>query len=112
MRRKDSASGTSGGAGVGVGVGVGLGVAVGVGAAAQIGPEMVLLFNVTAPVCARARPSKLAPLFRLMEVSARIFPMNEVAVSRVAELPTLHHTLHGSPPVTDDWGDVMSVDAD
>jgi hypothetical protein len=47
-----------------------------------------------------------------MEVSARIFPMNEVVVSRVAELATLHHTLHGSPPVTDEPGEVMSVDAD
>jgi hypothetical protein len=47
-----------------------------------------------------------------MDVSARIFPMNEVIVSRVAELTTLHHTLHGSPPVTDEPGDVMSVAAD
>jgi hypothetical protein len=36
--------------------------------------------------------------------------MNEVVVSRVAELPILHHTLQGSPPVTDEPGDVMSVD--
>jgi hypothetical protein len=38
--------------------------------------------------------------------------MNEVVVSRVAELTTLHHTLHGSPPVTDEPGDVMRVAAD
>jgi hypothetical protein len=73
---------------------------------------IVLLSIVTAPVCARARPFKVAPLFRVMLVRARIFPMNEVLVSRVAELPILHHTLHGSPPVTDEPGDVMSVDAD
>ena len=47
-----------------------------------------------------------------MLVSARIFPMNAVVVSRVADETTLHHTLHGSPPVTDEPGDVMSVDAD
>jgi hypothetical protein len=47
-----------------------------------------------------------------MEVSARIFPKNEVVVSRVADVSALHHTLHGSPPVTDDAGDVMIVAAD
>jgi len=73
---------------------------------------MVLVSNVTAPVCARALPFKLAPLFKVMDVSARIFPMNSVVVPRVAELATLHHTLHGSPPVTDEPGDVMSVAAD
>ena len=45
-----------------------------------------------------------------MSVSAKIFPMNEVVVSSVAELPTLHHTLQGSPPVTDEPGDVIRVD--
>jgi hypothetical protein len=47
-----------------------------------------------------------------MDVSAKILPINEVVVSRVAELSTRHHTLHGSPPVTDEAGDVMSVDLD
>ncbi len=96
---------------VAVTVGVLVEVAVAVGAAAQL-REMVLASNVTAPVCARARPFKLAPVFRVMDVSARIFPMNLVFVPRVAELPTLHHALHGSPPVTDEPDDVMSVDAD
>lgn len=36
--------------------------------------------------------------------------MNEVLVPRVAELPTLHHTLQGSPPVTEEFDDVMSVE--
>jgi hypothetical protein len=45
-----------------------------------------------------------------MSVSARILPMNAVVVSRVAELPTLHHTLQGSPPVIEEPGDVMRVD--
>ena len=67
---------------------------------------------VTAPVCARARPFKVALLVRVMDVNARIFPLNAVDASSVAEVPTLHHTLHASPPVTDEPGDVMSVDAD
>jgi hypothetical protein len=96
---------------VGLGVLVRVAVAVG-GAAAQTGPVKVLVSNVTAPVCARALPSRLAPVFREMDVSARIFPMKLVFVPRVAELTTLHHTLHGSPPVTDEPADVMSVDAD
>jgi len=32
--------------------------------------------NVTAPVCARARPFKVAPVFKVMLVRARIFPVN------------------------------------
>jgi hypothetical protein len=93
------------GAGVGVETGVGL-----VAAPAQVGPEMVLASNVTSPVCARARPFNVAPLRSQTDVSAKIFPINEVVVSRVAELPTLHHTLQGSPPVTDEPVDVVSPD--
>ena len=73
---------------------------------------MILVSNVTAPVCAIARPFKVAPPFKVMDSSARIFPLNAVVVPRVAELPTLHHTLQGSPPVTDEFVDVTSVDAD
>src|ERR1022692_4210824 len=52
-------------------------------------PPMTLLFRVTAPLIARALPQPmLAPLFRVMLVSARIFPWNFVVVPRVAELPT------------------------
>jgi hypothetical protein len=36
--------------------------------------------------------------------------MNEVDVPRVVELPIRHHTLHGSPPVTDEPDDVMRVE--
>jgi hypothetical protein len=85
-------------------------VAAGPVAGKQPAPEIVLESSVTAPVWARARPFKVAPVFRLMDVRARIFPMKEVVVSRVAELPILHHTLQGSPPVTDEPGDVMRVD--
>ncbi len=106
--------GVSVGVAVGVadGVGVSVGVAVGVGGTKQTGPVMVSVSNVTAPFCAKARPFKLAPAFTVIDVKARMFPMNDVRKSIVAELPTLHHTLHGSPPVTDESGDVMSVDAD
>ena len=98
--------------GVAVAVAVDVAVAVGVAVAAGAQPavETLLLCSVTAPVCARARPFKSAPVFRVMLVSARIFPLNEVVVSRVADEATLHHTLHGSPPVTDEPGDVISVD--
>ena len=41
-----------------------------------------------------------------------MFPINDEFVSSVAELGTSHHTLQGSLPVTDEPGDVMSVDAD
>lgn len=81
-------------------------------ATAQAGPEMVLESNVTvAADSARNRPFNLAPVFMaLAPFCEKTFPMNEVDVSRVVELPIRHHTLHGSPPVTDEPGDVMSVD--
>jgi hypothetical protein len=46
----------------------------------------------------------------LTPFKARMFPMNDVVVSSVTELPILHHTLQGSPPVTDEPGEVISVD--
>ena len=80
------------------------------GGEAQAAVLIVLESSVTAPVWARARPFNLAPVFRPMDVSARIFPIKEVVVPRVAELPILHQTLQGSPPVTEEPGDVMSVE--
>lgn len=38
--------------------------------------------------------------------------MNSVPVPRVPDETSLHHTLHGSPPVTDELDDVVSVAAD
>jgi len=73
---------------------------------------IVLSSSVTAPVCAKARPFNVAPVFNAIDVLARIFPMNEVVVPRVPDETSLHHTLHGSPPVTDEPDDVVSVDAD
>ena len=75
------------------------------------GPEMVLPFNTTvAAACAKIRPFKVAPEFMAVvsaTLAVTIFPMNEVFEPRVAALPILHHTLQGSPPVTDELDDVM-----
>jgi hypothetical protein len=67
---------------------------------AQFDVVTLLSFNVTAPVCTRAFPFKVAPVFKVMLARARIFPVNSVPEPRVAELGTRHHTLHGSPPTT------------
>ena len=74
--------------------------------------ETMLLSSVTAPVCAKALPDTLAPVFKVMLVSARMFPMNEVVVPRVAELPTCQNTLQPEPPLmmfTDELLAVVSV---
>jgi hypothetical protein len=72
------------GTGIGVSVATGSGVFVAVGtgvfATAQDGPVIALLSNVTAPVCTKARPFKLAPVCTLMDVDASILPINEVFV--------------------------------
>src|ERR1019366_387933 len=60
-------------------------------------PPITLLSNVTAPLIARALPQPmLAPVFRVMLVSARIFPSNAVVVPRVAELPTCQNTFRSA----------------
>lgn len=97
---------------VGVSMAVAVPVAVGVSVAStlQTGPVMVLDCKITWPVCTKARPFKVAPVFIVMSVSAKILPTNEVFVSKVAEVPMRHHVLQGSPPVIDEPGDVMRVD--
>ena len=73
-------------------------VAVAVGSRALQTMELILLVSrVTAPFRARALPSRLALVFRVMLVNARIFPWNEVVVPSVAELPTFQNTLHPDP---------------
>ena len=72
---------------------------------------MVLASNVTA-ACAKARPFRLAPVCMLMLVPARILPTIEELGKMSAAETSLHQTLHGSPPVTDESADVVSVDAD
>ena len=90
-----------------------LGVATSVVVVAEhTGPVIVLASKVTVPgSCANRRPFKEAPVFiALTPLSAKILPIKEVVVARVAELPIRHHTLQGSPPVTDEPGEVISVD--
>jgi hypothetical protein len=55
---------------------------------AQVGTEITLSFSVTAPVCAKTRPSTLAPESSVTEAKARMVPTKEVVLPRVAELPT------------------------
>jgi hypothetical protein len=50
--------------------------------------EMALLSIVTAPFLASARPDRLAPVPKLMLVSATMLPLKAVPVPSVAELPT------------------------
>ena len=62
--------------------------------------EMLLVSSVTAPFRANALPSViLAPVFRVMLWSARIFPRKSVVVPRVAELPISQKTLQQSAPL-------------
>jgi hypothetical protein len=70
-------------------------VAAGVGALEQVELETVLVSIVTAPFRANALPDTLAPVVRLMLVSARMFPMNAVRVPSVAELPICQNALQG-----------------
>src|SRR5687768_9059193 len=95
---------------LGPAVGPAVGTAVGSGAV-QTGPVIVFEFSVTA-ACARARPFRIAPACMLMLVPARILPIREELVKISAAETSLHHTLHGSPPVTDEPADVVSVAAD
>ena len=80
----------------------------------QVGPVIMLSSKDTlAPDSAKNRPFKVAPVcIALAPVCDKTVPMNEVVVARVVELPTLHQTLQGSPPVTVEPVDVMSVDTD
>ena len=97
------------GVSVGVLVAVLVGVSVGVSvAAAQAGPLMVFMLNVTA-ACASARPFRVAPACMLMLVPARMFPIMEESVKISAAEPSLHQTLHASPPTTAESTPVVSV---
>jgi hypothetical protein len=81
--------------------------------ALQAVSETSLVSIVTAPFCAKALPDTVAPVFKVMLVSARMFPTNEVVVPRVAELPTCQNRLQPEPPsmtFTDELLAVVSVD--
>ena len=69
----------------------------------------LLLISVAAPFRAKSPPSSLAPLFRVILWSARIYPLKTVVVSRVAELVTCQKILQLLPvPTTDAPGPVVS----
>lgn len=59
----------------------------------------MLVSSVTAPLLASNRPSKVAPVFAVIEVSANTLPTNDVFVPKVAELPTCQYTLHAWAPL-------------
>jgi hypothetical protein len=74
------------GVGVGLGVTVGMGVAVGLGVG--VGTVILSVSSVTAPLSARALPSREAPLFSVMLWLAMIVPTKELPAPSVAEVPT------------------------
>lgn len=78
----------------------------------HVGPVIVLASSVTVPAdSAKNRPFRVALVFIALTPFCEItVPLNAVVVPRVVELPILHHTLQGSPPVIDEADDVMSVD--
>lgn len=81
---------------------------------AHVGPKILLALRVTVLADKpKIRPFKFAPEFSAdTPFWAIMVPIKDVVVSRVAELPILHHTLQGSPPVTEEPGDVISDDTD
>jgi hypothetical protein len=71
---------------------------------------IVLVSNVTAPVRAKARPQlSVAPVFSVMLVCARMFPINDVVVPSVAELPTLKNTLPPCAPLSSEIVEAPAV---
>jgi len=74
--------------------------AVGVGVEQAL-RATALVSRVTAPLRARARPFRVAPVVSEIDVSARTLPANALAGPSVAELPTCQNTLHAcAPPVS------------
>ena len=85
---------------VSVVVTVGPPVMVSVGAVASAG-EVETLFEsrVTAALRAMRRPLIDAPVVAVIDVSARIVPLNDEYVPRVAELPTCQNTFAACVPL-------------
>jgi hypothetical protein len=67
-------------------------------AAAQVGTVTTLLSSVTAPLRANTRPLTSAPVFRVIDVRARIDPAKLLVVPSVAELPTCQNTWQACAP--------------
>src|SRR5512135_2865978 len=92
-----------------VGAGTGVGMGVGVGAWLHGALEIVLVSSVTAPLRAKARPDRLAPVARVMLVSARILPANELPAPMVADSPTIQKTLQTPPPLVMTTDELLAV---
>jgi len=67
---------------------------------------------VTAPLIAKALPSRVTPVVKVMLVKATILPTNLVPVPRVAELPTCQNMFGSGPPsnVTKELDAVVRVE--
>src|SRR5665213_2492146 len=65
----------------------------------QVQPVMTSESNVTAPFRASALPSRFTPVVSVMDVSAKMFPLNSEFVPSVAELPTCQKTLQALAPL-------------
>ena len=63
---------------------------------------MRLVSRVTAPLRAKARPSRTAPVCIAIDVSAMMLPTKSVRTPIVAELATCQNTLHGAEPLMND----------
>jgi hypothetical protein len=60
---------------------------------------MTSVSNVTAPFCANALPCRFTPVVIVIDVNARMFPLNVEYVPRVAELPTCQKMLQAEAPL-------------
>ncbi len=77
-----------------VGVSVSVFVAVSVGVlVGAISWVMVLVSNVTAPVCAKARPFNVTPVLKVMVTRAMMVPLKSVLPAKVQLLPTCQKIL-------------------
>ena len=56
-------------------------------------PVMTSVSNVTAPLRGQRPASRFMPVIIVIDVSARMFPLNTEFVPRIAELPTCQKTL-------------------
>src|SRR5450830_1392618 len=67
--------------------------------AAHVGRVMVFVSRVTVPLRASARPSRVAVVARVMDVSAMMVPRKVTPVPSDAELPTCQNTLQAWAPL-------------
>jgi hypothetical protein len=64
---------------------------------------------VTAPLRAYRPVLVVAPVLRVMDVSARMLPAKSVPVPRVAKLPTCQNTLHGCARLISNTFELLAV---